>query len=72
MDRYGVPDRDRLTTRLWTLALWNNVVIYALKHPDVLKDDVPEGMDADLFRATTIDFMVEKCIRELKFTAESK
>lgn len=68
----GVPDRDKLITRLWTLALWNNVVIYALKHPDVLKDDIPEGMDPELFRATTIDFMVDKCIRDLKFTGESK
>lgn len=67
----GVENGDVLTTRLWALALWNNVIIYALKHPDVLKDDVPAGMDQELFRATTIDFMVDKCIRELKFTGQN-
>ncbi len=67
----GVAERDPLTTRLWTLALWNNVLIYALKHPVVLAEDIPAGMSPDLFRATTIDFMVDKCIRELKFTSES-
>lgn len=64
----GVAEHDPVTARLWTLALWNNVVIYALKHPDVLKSDVPAGMDGELFRAMTIDFMVDKCIRDLKFT----
>lgn len=65
----GVANRDPMTVRLWTLALWNNVIVYALKHPDVLADDVPEGVDPQLFRETTIDFMVEKCLAELHFVA---
>lgn len=65
----GVADRDPVTVRLWTLALWNNVIAYALKHPDVLAEDVPEGVDPQLFRETTIDFMVDKCLRELHFSA---
>lgn len=68
----GVADRDPIMVRLWTLALWNNVIAYALKHPEVLAEDVPEGMDAELFRATAIDFMVEKCLRDLSFSAASK
>lgn len=65
----GVADQDPMTVRLWTLALWNNVIIYALKHPDVLAEDVPEGVDPHLFRETTIDFMVDKYLKELHFNA---
>lgn len=65
----GVPERDPVSVRLWTLFLWNNVIAYALKHPDVLSEDVPEGVDPQLFRETTVDFMVDKCIGELRFCA---
>lgn len=67
----GVADRDPTIVRLWSLALWNNVIAYALKHPDVLAEDVPPGVDPQLFRATTIDFMVEKCIRELRYCPDA-
>lgn len=65
----GVADRSPIVVRLWTLALWNNVIAYALKHPEVIAKDVPEGIDSQLFLETTIDFMVDKCIRDLSFTA---
>ena len=65
----GVPEHDPVTVRLWTLFLWNNVLAYALKHPDVLADDLPQGADLQLFRETTVDFMVDKCIGELHFGA---
>lgn len=64
----GVAGRSPIEVRLWTLELWNNVIVYALKHPEVVAEEVPEGIDPLLFRETTIDFMVDKCIRDLRFT----
>ena len=66
----GVPGRDPSLVRLATLSLWNNVLAYALKHPDVLAADVPEGIDMRLFREMTIDYMVEVGLAKLKFTQE--
>ena len=66
----GVPGRDPSLVRLATLSLWNNVLAYALKHPDVLAADVPEGIDMRLFREMTIDYMVEVGLSKLKFTQE--
>lgn len=65
----GVANRSPIEVRLWTLALWNNVLAYALKHPDVVAEDIPEGIEPRLFRETNVDFMVDKCIRDLRFTA---
>ena len=66
----GVPGRDPSMVRLATLSLWNNVLAYALKHPEVLAADVPEGVDSRLFREMTIDYMVEVGLAKLKFTQE--
>ena len=66
----GVPGRDPSLVRLATLSLWNNVLAYALKHPEVLAADVPEGIDLRLFREMTIDYMVEVGLSKLKFTQE--
>lgn len=63
----GVPGRDKTTIRLATLSLWNNVLAYALKHPETLAADVPEGVDPRLFREMTIDYMVEVGLSQLKF-----
>ena len=68
----GVPDRDPVLVRLWTLALWNNVVGYALKHPIVLAEDVPAGMDLAIFRQMAVDFMIDKCTRDLTFSPLTK
>ena len=68
----GVPGRDPSLVRLVTLSLWNNVLAYALKHPEVLAADVPEGIDSRLFREMTIDYMVEVGLSKLKFTQENK
>ncbi|MCQ2368501.1 MAG: TetR family transcriptional regulator [Kiritimatiellae bacterium] len=65
----GVPGRDKTTIRLATLSLWNNVLAYALKHPETLAADVPEGIDPKLFREMTIDYMVEVGLSQLNFTA---
>lgn len=67
----GVADRDPMVLRLATLSLWNNVIAYALKHPDVIAADVPTGIDPQLFRETTIDYMVEKALAGLHFTPET-
>ena len=64
----GVPGRDPSRVRLATLSLWNNVLAYALKHPEVLAADVPEGVDLRLFREMTIDYMVEVGLSKLNFT----
>jgi len=63
----GVADRDPVAVRLATLALWNMMVAYALKHPDILAEDVPAGIDPGLFRDMTIDYMVEKGLSGLRF-----
>lgn len=63
----GVATREPMEVRLWTLFLWNNIIAYALKHPEVIAADVPAGIDPQLFRETTIDFMVDNCIRTLHF-----
>lgn len=63
----GVADRHPVTVRLATLALWNMVVAYALKHPDVIAEGVPAGIDPGLFRDMTIDYMVEKGLAGLAF-----
>ena len=63
----GVADRDPVAVRLATLALWNMMVAYALKHPNVLAEDVPAGIDLGLFRDMTIDYMVEKGLSGLRF-----
>lgn len=65
----GVEGRDPLMVRLATLALWNNVIAYALKHPEVIESDVPHGVDPTLFRQTTIDYMVEQSLARLRFKA---
>lgn len=66
----GVPGRDPSLVRLATLSLWNNVLAYALKHPEVLAADVPEGIDLRLFREMTINYMVEVGLAKLKFSQE--
>lgn len=66
----GVPGRDPSIVRLATLSLWNNVLAYALKHPETLAADVPAGVDPRLFREMTIDYMVDVGLAKLKFTVE--
>ena len=66
----GVAGRDPALVRLATLSLWNNVLAYVLKHPETLAADVPEGVDPQLFREMTIDYMVEVGLSKLKFTPE--
>lgn len=63
----GVPGRDPSIVRLATLSLWNNVLAYALKHPETLAADVPDGIDPLLFREMTIDYMLEVGLSQLKF-----
>ena len=63
----GVPDGDRMTIRLRTLSLWHGLLAYALNDPDVIAEAVPEGVDASLFREAFVDFMVDRCIGDLKF-----
>ena len=64
----GVADRDLMTVRLTTLALWNMLIVYALKHPAVLAADIPVGIESGLFHDATIDFMVERGLSGLHFT----
>lgn len=66
----GVPGRDKTIVRLATLSLWNNVLAYALKHPETLAADIPEGTDPRLFREMTIDYMVEVGLAKLEFSQE--
>lgn len=63
----GVAGRDPSLVRLATLSLWNNVLAYALKHPETLAADVPEGVDPQLFREMAIDYMVEVGLSKLGF-----
>lgn len=63
----GVADRDPLTIRLTSLALWDVLLAYALKHPDVLAGDIPAGVEPGLFRDATVDFIVEKVLAGLHF-----
>ena len=65
----GVADRDAVNVRLATLALWNMAIAYALKHPNVLTEDVPAGIDPGLFRDMSIDYMVEKGLSGLHFVS---
>lgn len=64
----GVPGRDKTIIRLATLSLWNNVLAYALKHPETLASDIPKGIAPRLFREMTIDYMVEVGLSQLKFS----
>lgn len=68
----GVEDRDPVQIRLATLSLWNNMIAYALKHRDVLRADVPEGVDPEIFRERTIDYMIEVGLTKLKFKTQRK
>ena len=63
----GVAGRDPSLVRLATLSLWNNVLAYALKHPETLAADVPDGIDPALFREMAIDYMVEVGLARLRF-----
>lgn len=63
----GVPGNDPCATRLWSLALWNLVLAYALKDERRIHRYVPNEMSPALFKAMTIDFMVDKILGSLHF-----
>lgn len=64
----GVPDRDKCTIRLWSLALWNLMLAYALKDPKRIAQYVPEGFEPSMFKSMTIDFMLGTLLAPLKYT----
>lgn len=63
----GVASGDAREIRLWSLALWNLVLAYALKDSRRVAAYVPEGLSPEAFKAQTLDFMVNQTLSGLKF-----
>ena len=65
----GVPAAERHTAPLWAVCLWNLVLAYALKDPRRVGEYIPEGMAPETFRTVAVDFMVDRILGTLHYTA---
>lgn len=65
----GVPDRDPIKIRFWSLAVWNILLGYTMKDPTRVRLYYPSEMPNELFRQTAIDFIVDKVLAALRFSA---